>query len=202
MQHYLLAILIITLSPLVLASNSFSNDDLNPLFRKRDLNPEEKAEFQKQYLVGGYARNFPTANANHRFTSGIPHPYVGYRFFINNHWAVGVSGQFKFLFEKESGENLVLATISQESYYLYRLYYPIYLEVGGKLQYLSPVRKGMLPLQRHPDYALEIGAALSAGMIFQINRFVFSEFRIDRWRGTKTMKLHGLEFSLGLGYHL
>ena len=47
MQHYLLAILIFTLSPLALASNSFSDDDLDPLFRRRDLNPEEKAEFQK-----------------------------------------------------------------------------------------------------------------------------------------------------------
>lgn len=160
----------------------------------------EKAEFRSRYFILGYARNFPAAHARQRFRTSIPHPYLGYRYFISNDWLAGIGAQFRFLEETQSGGSLVLATISQESSYIIRVYYPLFATIGGRLLWLNPVRKGMFPLQRHPDYTLELGVAGGGGLLYHMGDEYFFELRLERWRGTRTMKLHGSEISLNIAF--
>ena len=162
----------------------------------------QKPEFRTRYLMAGYSRNFPAGNASNRFGAGIPHPGLGYRYFINNHWLAGVGAGFRFLTEKNSDEDLILASITHEISYISRVYYPLYTTAGWKIIWMTPVRKGMLPLQRHPDYSPEPGAAIAAGLLYKLSPECFLELRLERWRGTKTMKLHAAEISISLGHSL
>lgn len=169
------------------------------LLKKSSLQ-EEKGTFSRYYLMLGYNRNFPAAISASRFETGIPHPVLSYRYFLNEKWLAGVSAQFRFFSEKNKSSDLVYAVLSQESFYMTRIYHPLYALMGWKIHYLYPARKGMFPLNRHPSYTLEIGVGCALGFLYQIHKDRSIEAKIERWRGTKTNKIHGFEFSVAYGF--
>ena len=169
--------------------------------KKSMLLPESQV-FSKYYLVVSYQRNFPIAYSRDRFKAGIPHPCVTFRYFMSDQWFAGFSGQFKFLVDQDTGKEVAIATLTQEGSFLHRINHPLYLSFGHRIHYLNPASKGMLPLRKYSDLEIEIGVGASIGILYRHSAKKTIEFSLNRWRGTKTMKLHAVEASLAVGYEL
>ena len=167
---------------------------------KDKKNTTENMFLGKSYFVLlGYQRNFPSSCARYSLSPGIPHPSLGFRYYLSDSWLMGFSGCYQFLVENEYREEIAIVTLAQESMFIYRIDYRLFLICGGKSLYLNPVTKGMLPLQRHPRYSAEIGVAASAGLLIQMKGDYSLELSIQRWRGTKTMKLHATQVQIAFG---
>lgn len=163
----------------------------------------DATSLKSSYFTLGYVRNFPAANSIRNFAPGNPHPVLGFKYFLATNWSVGLSARFKFLnFEGGDGGELAIASLSQESLYLYRLSHPLYLELGGSVLFLNPTKRGMVPLHRNDNYPIELGVSGEVGLIYFFERHTFIQVAFDRWRGTKSMKLHGYEFMISMGYQI
>ena len=169
--------------------------------REHDLDHLKLPHRPKFFFLFGYQRNGPYSYKK-QYRIGIPHPKVGFRYFLDDHWMAGLIGDFKFIVDLESRSEVVLASISQEASYQYRVSHPVYLILGEQIMYISPVKKAMLPMQRLPKYTIDIGVGLIFGIIWKFENSSFLEISIRRWRGTKTMKLHSLESFLGYSVSL
>lgn len=164
--------------------------------------------FANDYIFLEIGRNDPQAFTMGQFKAGGYHPMVGYRFNLAGEWLMGVGGQFKNFQRRElpgvtiDNRNLALWTLYHEGLYVVRLDHPTYFLIGPKFLYLLPAKAASLPLVKDDSYNVEIGGALSASLVRILENRSFLSLRVDRWRGTKTMKLQGLEFSLGYGWPL
>lgn len=169
---------------------------------KQSMLLPESQVFGKYYLVVSYQRNYPIAFSSDRFGPGIPHPCLNFRYFMSDRWYAGFSGQYKFMFDRENGQEVAIATLTQEGAFLHRIYHPLYLSLGHRLHYLNPTNKGMIPLQKYPELDIEIGVGASIGILYRhsVNKTI--EFNLNRWRGTKTMRLHAIEANIAVGFVL
>lgn len=154
---------------------------------------------QNSYSLG-LARNFPVRWAADHYSAGDLQPIIGYQYFMGRGWLLGVSGQFKMFYSTDLEQSQNFLTLAQESMYEFRLYHPIYLLVGGKLLYILPVEKVHIPIVKSRTIDTEIGvAAALAGMVKMSEKRAVS-LQWNRWRGVRTNKLHGVEFSIQ--YHV
>jgi hypothetical protein len=158
--------------------------------------------FSSDYLALGIARNFPADLSKETFERGYLHPVLSYHHVSSDRWMNGIGVQFKMLRYKDDKRNLAILTISQESLIIVRLHHPSYLLLGSKLFYLYPAQRSSLPLQSDPKLGLEIGIGLSAGFLYTFAEKWTLSFYVDRWRGTKTRKIQGLETGARILYHL
>jgi hypothetical protein len=163
--------------------------------------------FEKTYLTLELARNFPVSFTQNRFDPGRYSPVLGYRHDLDEHWLMGIGGQFKVLKRRDSEvetptDRIALLTVYHETLYAIRLDHPTYLLLGPKLMYLLPANAGKLPVQRADEYQTEIGAALSMTFAHVVDDKYMVTLRVDRWRGTKTMKFHGVEVAGGISWAL
>ncbi len=165
----------------------------------RSLSFEENA-FSSRYFLLGFANNYPVSFSQNSFISGGFHPVFGYRYNMEGKWFLGVNGNFKMFKISETGRALALFSINHESLYIIRLYHPIYILLGPKIQYLLPLKAASFPFQKDPNYEAEIGAAFSLLVGKIISDKIWIDLRIDRWRGTGTMKFHGVEVALEVNY--
>lgn len=165
------------------------------------LLPESQV-FKKYYLVLSYQRNYPIAFGTYRFNSGIPHPCIIFRYFMSDQWFASFSGHYKFLIDKEAKQEVAIATLTQEGAFLQRIHHPLYLSIGHRIHYLNPTTKGMIPLQKYSELDIEIGVGASLGILYRLSENRTLELSINRWRGTKTMKLHAIEANLAVGFEL
>lgn len=160
------------------------------------------------YIFLEIGRNYPQAFSTTSLRTGGYHPILGYRFNLGGEWLMGVGGQFKTFRRYENpgtvleNKNFALWTLYHEGLYVLRLDHPTYMLLGPKFLYLLPAKAAVLPLEKDDSYAVEIGGAFSVSLIRILSNRSFLSLRVDRWRGTKTMKLQGLEFSLGYGWPL
>lgn len=163
-----------------------------------DVNP-----FARTYLSLELARNYPLAFSQNRFEPGPLHPVFGYRYDLDEHWLMGIGAQFKIMTRRDRTQSreIALWTIYHETLYAIRLEHPSYLLVGPKLIYLLPAKVAMLPLQRDDSYVIEIGAGLSVALARVVGDWMLT-LRVDRWRGTTTTRLQGLEVALGASHAL
>jgi hypothetical protein len=162
----------------------------------------------KEYLLLETARNFPVSFSQNRFEPGEPHPIIGYRHRFEQNWLMGIGGQFRIFQRKDIEENesntgaLALWTIYHEANYILRLDHPTYLLVGPRFTYFLPCEAAVIPLVRDPNLQSEIGVGLSVSFLRIISENYAVTARAERWRGTRTMILHGLEVSFGINYSL
>ncbi len=148
-------------------------------------------------------RNFPLGVT--RKTYGASRNYnlsVIYRRLLTPEWIAGIQFGFKAFFEHAKQSDLHIMSLTHEIYRLIRVYHPWYIGLGYRVQYLAPVVKQDIPTERVPDTESEVGAALSASICSSLSDETSMVFYADRWRGTKTSKLHGIEVGFGLLYQL
>ena len=176
--------------------------DVQHLPLKKSMLLQESQVFGKYYLVLAYQRNYPIAFGKYRFNPGIPHPCITFRYFMSDQWFASFSSQYKFLVDKQTQEEVAIATLTQEGAYLHRIHHPLYLTIGHRIHYLNPTTKGMIPLQKYSELDIEIGVGASIGILYHLSAKRTLEFSINRWRGTKTMKLHAVEANLAIGLEL
>ena len=160
------------------------------------LNP-----FHRDYVTLEVASHFPVSHSQEFLSPNKSTWYLGYNHFLSRHWNVGISVGFKSFLRNDTGKELALLSISNQSLYVIRLYHPTYLMLGTKLLYLTPNEKSRLPIIKEPDFETEIGVA-GVAQITHLDGALLYSFRVDRWRGTKTNKFHGFELALGISYYL
>ena len=182
-----LACFIFLLTPLTASGENNLKDDINP--------------FYKDYVSLEFVKNYPISKAQDQFAPNKKTWLLGYTHFLSREWSVGISAGFKSLLREELGKELALLSFSNHSHYVIRLYHPTYLMIGTKLTYMTPNEQSKLPLIKDPDFETEVGVGVSAQLAHKWGPTLIT-FRIDRWRGTKTNRLHGFEVAVGLSHRL
>lgn len=116
---------------------------------------------------------------------------------------MGIGTNFKLFRRKKSTllqERLAIFSFYQESSYSIRISHPVYLLPSFKLTYLLPAQAAVLPIKRDDERNSEVGAAACLSLMFLRDHGNLFYLRIERWRGTATEKLHGLEIAVGYGW--
>lgn len=154
------------------------------------------------------ARNIPVSFAQNQFEPGEQHPVLGYRHRFQHNWMMGIGGHFRIFKRRDTEENqgntgtMAIWTIYHETNYVLRLDHPTYLLAGPRLTYLLPCQAAVLPLERDPVLQTEIGVGLSVSVLRIMSPKYALTARVERWRGTRSMLLHGLEVAFGINYAL
>jgi hypothetical protein len=170
----------------------------------------DPSPFRRAYLALEAVRNDPISFSEQHFSPGTIEPDFSYLHSLHNGdetWLMGLGAQFK-VFARDSDEAppsryLAIWTLFHEILYAARLGYPTYLLVGPKIMYMLPADTGRLPLARDTGYDLEIGGALTVELARVLGDGKrLATLRIDRWRGTKTQKLMGVEIAAGMAWEL
>lgn len=170
--------------------------------------PEQIDVFSEQYLAVEIARNFPMSFSQNRFEPGEPHPVIGYRHRFRENWIMGLGGQFRIFQRRDVPQNagatgaLAVWTLYHEANYAMRLDHPTYLLIGPRVTYFLPCKAAVIPLERDPVLQAEIGAGLSVSIARIISDKWMMTARAERWRGTRTTLLQGLEVAFGINYAL
>ncbi len=164
--------------------------------------PREFTYFKDNYLTIEAVKNVPVSHTQNRFESRYTTIAAGYRHALMQDWMMGLSANLKSLKEADTSADLSFLALSHEATRIFRIYHPDYLLLGPKIMYLFPMNKTRLPLVKHPDIATEVGVGLTASLVHQINPDTYLQLRLDRWRGTKTNKFHGIETAIGFGFSL
>jgi len=75
----------------------------------------------------------------------------------------------------------------------------LYLAVGIRTSFMVPALNDTIPPKRYSGYDAEIGVAASMQLIGRITNQSTWNMRFERWRGTKTSRLHAYEVAAGIG---
>ncbi len=145
------------------------------------------------YFFLGTARSIPALGTKNKFKKGPAHPSFGFLHAISDHWGIGLTAGFKILRDKETNAELPIAGFNQETHYFTRIYHPLYFMTSGKFSYLLPAESAVVPFRRERNYDTEVGVGMSVGVAFFPSPALGLYSYWERWRGTKTMKFHGLE---------
>jgi hypothetical protein len=192
-------------APLLVFANSQDkpgSESSRKAFGERDIdNP-----FDDAYWGFELTRNFPHARTKEKLTGGGWQPMGFYRYRLSTGWLLGAHAGFKELRLQEASasgvedgfSNLPVLSFGYESLRGVRIYHPLYLFGGGKLQYLLPATEMSFPVRRSDLYRPEFGVA-AVGMIAvkPTGRWLMT-LRADRWRGTATTRLQGSEYAAGI----
>lgn len=158
--------------------------------------------FGENYLSVEIVRNQPFSTSQTQFSAGDATAFAGFRHILADSWLMGVHIGYKQFEDKYSDQELNLFTALQESKYLLRLYDPVYFSIGPRLSFLLPTKGRKIPPEREKQFRREIGAALSADLIYNLNRRLLITLRFDRWRGVNTAIFQGTETAIGINYLL
>lgn len=164
--------------------------------------------FEEEYVSLEIARNFPMSFSQNNFEPGEQHPVLGYRHRFRQNWMMGLGGQFRIFKRKATEENnentgsMALWTIYHETNYILRLDHPTYLLAGPRLTYFLPCKAAVIPLERDSELQTEIGVGLAVSVLRIMSPKYALTARVERWRGTRSMILHGLEVAFGINYAL
>jgi hypothetical protein len=174
--------------------------------------PPEPTPFKRAYVALEITRNDPVSFSEQHFSPGTIEPAFSYLHDLHlgdDTWLMGLGGQFKvFRRDTEDGQTptspfLAILTVYHEILYAARLNHPTYLLFGPKILYMLPADTGRLPLQRDTDYDLEIGGAATVELVRVLgDGRHLATLRLDRWRGTKTQRLMGIEIAAGFAWEL
>ncbi len=158
-----------------------------------------RLEARNQILLGG-AKNAPADKMQSHFSSEKPSVFLGYYHGIDFDWAAALSIHFRNLYNDEKKQSFSLLSADQAILYKFSLHESATLHMGIKLMYLLPVFNPTLPLERNKEYPTEIGTAAVIGLQYSISDHLNFYYYIERWRGTKTSNLQGVESLLALGF--
>jgi len=179
---------------------SLTKLDSAKLFAQDSSTPQ--LALNDNYLTLELTRNQPISDSQKEFVSGEATTFFGFRHTLRDRWLMGVHGGFKHFRKRDSGEELTMLTIAQESLYVLRLYHPVYAVCGPKLLYLLPTIGQKFPIARDNDFGREIGIALSLSLYYVLNKDFMFNARLDRWRGINREVFQGIETGFGINYAL
>jgi hypothetical protein len=167
---------------------------------------DEPNPFAKTYSRYELTRTFPVSFSEQALAPGEPQPAFAYLHDLDRHWLMGLSAGYKLLARRDLPAGpapdhwLALWTVAHETDYVVRLSHPYYLMLGPKLIYILPCKSGKLPIERVKDYDAEVGGAISVQLARVLAGGSILSLRFDRWRGTSSMRLHGIEIAAGVSF--
>ena len=153
--------------------------------------------FNQIYFGAGLSKTTPTSFSEADYIAGLMGPNAYYRFFLHDSWAIGVAAGFKSLQRYDSSE-VSFFTWTQSSTKLFRLYHPVWLGVGVNSMYMVGVNKVEIPYERAQTLPPQTGIGLSASIYYLINKSIFIQTEVQRWRGTASNRLHAYEIGANL----
>ena len=156
--------------------------------------------YPKDYIFSLISMNQAIGLSHQELEGHLNSPGLSYQHRLTHPWVVSVGYRPQSFINRRLQRPLSLLTFSNATQRIMRLYHPFYLLVGTEVLYLIPVQKINPPIEKDPNFTTEIGlgARLSLWYLWSQNNLVFFDF--ERWRGTKTDRLHGMTLSLGLGW--
>lgn len=160
-----------------------------------------KGPFAPNYITYEVGKNSPMLHSVQNLRGEYATYTLGFHHLLTQDWMMGFSFGFKSFRRKDTNQELSLASLNHESYYILRLYHPIYVALGIKLHYFVPSQRSRFPIIKDTDYDSDtgFGAGLSINFIKLFTKKWLLSARLDRYRGTSTNRLHGLEVALGIG---
>ena len=179
-------------------ANRTSNFE-NLVETKHDLNP-----FRKNYLEINYGKNFPISYGQTFFRPGLPHFSLGLQYVLDSKWILGIGLEFKRFELTEDYQvtenDMALLTLGLETLRMIPVHHPLYLVLGYKLLTINPAKKAAIPIQKEDQFEVEVGISIGAGLAVLLKDQSFLMLKIDRWRGTKTQRLQGIDINFSYSY--
>lgn len=151
------------------------------------------------YLALSLNRSYPHSAMEEHLALGSLRPTLAIRYFTKGSWILGITGQTSELREKSNQQSLVLWKVAQETIYNIRIYHPFYFGVGGRIFYLLPSKGHTVPLSTDATYQTEVGISAEIMLNYYFARGWVAVLTFERWRGTGTNRMHGFEYSVGIG---
>ena len=157
--------------------------------------------FPKNYTLLQVNVDQPEGKSKTTLLAGDKSVGAAYSYYLARRLIIGVNFKNRLL-KKRSGGPLALMTFGNHTQGIFRLYHPLYLLLGSEWSYIIPTKSLQPPFEKDPSYSTEIGVALSASIWYFLHPRWLTEIKVQRWKGTKTSRLDGLEtsFAVGLGF--
>jgi hypothetical protein len=190
--HPLYSFLIISILGLYAARVSATNSTFD--------NKTIPESYPKDYLFALYSHNLPVGPSQSELRTHQNSPGFAYRHRLGHPWVVSVGYRPQAFINKQQNRPTSLITVFNTTQRLFRLYHPIYALAGTEFLYLIPVQKVNPPITKDADFSTEIGIGAVASLWFLMSQTSALALDIQRWRGTKTDRLHGVSMTLGLGW--
>lgn len=176
------------------------SEQLPSAITSKKSNQETSVVFKDTFFAISATKTMPLFSGSSELSTTKSHWHLGYRYIFHPQWLLGVGGGFKLMKQKYIERELPIFNLYQEINYMTRLFYPHFIYFGTKLLYLLPVQKAMVPMKKSLDYKQEVGVSIGVGYLYKLGESSFFDIRIDRWRGTATMKLHAAEVNLSYNF--
>ncbi|MCX6130877.1 MAG: hypothetical protein NTX25_17695 [Proteobacteria bacterium] len=176
--------------------SSFSHCALAQNFYEELTIPES---YPKDYILGQISSNLPTGNGKKELLAHLNSPGFVYHHRLAHPWMVSVGYRPQSFIKQGDHQPISLMTLSNTTQRIFRLYHPFYFLAGTEILYLIPVLKINPPMVKDPDFATEIGVGARVSLWYLLSQKSILVLDVERWRGTKTDRLHGISVSFGLG---
>jgi len=156
--------------------------------------------YPKDYIFALYSHNAPVGPSQSELRTHENSFGISYHHRLSHPWVVGVGYRAQSFINREQDTPLSLLTFFNSTQRLFRLYHPLYALAGTEILYLIPVQKLNPPITKDPDFSTEIGVGICGALWYMMSQNSILSFQGERWRGTKTDRLHGVSWTLGLGW--
>lgn len=138
------------------------------------------------------------SRSNEQLEGGYLHPKISYFHRILDEWSMGFGFQFKTFYWRENHKDLPIFTVAHETLRHWYLGDGQRFSVGPKLLYLLPVQVADVPFRRNDVLPPEVGWAFELRYRIPMTATFGFEIYLNRWRGTKTTKIQGVESGVGI----
>ena len=176
----------------LLLLNSIDHKKLFPSYTK-----EQKSHL---YFIN-FSKAFPLNTTKSNFTYGSFYPKIGYSYITRTDVMIGFSLQKLNILEKISKSSLSFLSFSQDIFLKMRVYYPLFISPGIRLQYIRPLISPT-KLNRHPKYKGEVAISTSILFIYPFTKNTELLYNLDIWRGVNRSDFKIFETGLAIGVKL
>jgi hypothetical protein len=156
--------------------------------------------YPKDYIFALYSHNDPIGPSKSEFKTHIDSFGISYQHRLGHPWVVSVGYRNQSFINRKENRPTSLMTVFNTTQRVFRFYHPLYFLAGTEILYLIPVQKINPPITKDPDFSTEIGVGLQASVWYLVSQNSALSLDIQRWKGTKTDRLHGVSMTLGLGW--
>jgi hypothetical protein len=156
--------------------------------------------YPKDYVFALYSHNEPVGPSQSELRTHQNSPGFAYMHRLGHPWVVSVGYRPQAFINRAQNRPLSLITVFNSTQRMFRLYHPFYALAGTEILYLIPVRKVNPPITKDADFNTEIGIGAAGSLWYLMSQNSVLALDVQRWRGTKTDRLHGVSMTLGLGW--
>lgn len=156
--------------------------------------------YPNDYVFALYSHNEPVGPSQSELGTHQNAPGFAYQHRLGHPWVVSVGYRQQAFINRLQNRPMSLISVFNSTQRLFRLYHPFYVLAGTEILYLIPVQKANPPITKDADFSTEIGVGAVASLWYLMSQNSILMLDAQRWRGTKTDRLHGVSITLGLGW--